>query len=63
MFPGGKQINDGGLAEKLKKASNRPMTKKERREQIISFVYSGLGSKDKRTKKEVEQSLKEQGLI
>ncbi len=63
MFPQGRQINDKGLGEKLKEASSRPMTKEERTAQRISFVFGQLGRKDKRTKKQVEKSLREQGLI
>ncbi len=63
MFPGGKQIDDKGLGKKLKKASSRPMTKAERTEQRISFVYGQIAHKDGRTKEEIEKSLREQGLI
>lgn len=63
MFPGGKHINDKGLGEKLKKASRKPMTKEERTEQRISFVYGQIAHKDGRTKEELEKSLRDQGLI
>ncbi len=63
MFPGGKQIDDKGLGKKLKKASSKPMTKAERTEQRISFVYGQIAHKDGRTKEEIERSLREQGLI
>ena len=63
MFTGGKKINDRGLGEKLKKASRKPMTKEERTEQRISFVYGQIANKDGRTREEIEKSLREQGLI
>lgn len=63
MFPGGKQIDDKGLGKQLKKASSRPMTKKERTEQRISFVYGQIANKDGRTREEIEKSLREQGLV
>ena len=56
-------IDDSELLEKIREDAKTPMTPQERREQIVSFVYSGRADNDTRTKKEIEESLEEQGLL
>lgn len=57
------ETDDQELKDRLKALSNTPMTPEERREQIVSFVFSGRGKHDQRTREEIKKSLEEQGLI
>lgn len=57
------ETNDQEIRDQINSLSKDPMTPEERREQMVSFVFSGRGKHDKRTKEQIKKSLEEQGLI